>query len=84
MGRVNVHKDFWDCSRGQGEKLANSSPPSLVTIPEVRFCGKGRFPFDRTGRPDDCSTCQFENEIGFFQEFLLEDLLLRAYYSGFD
>ena len=31
-----------------------------------------------------CSTSQFENEIGFFQEFLLKDHLLRAYYSGFD
>ena len=27
---------------------------------------------------------QFENEIGFFQEFLLENHLLRAYYLGFD
>ena len=24
------------------------------------------------------------NEIGFFQEFLLKNVLLRAYYLGFD
>ena len=27
---------------------------------------------------------QFENEIGFLQEVLLKNVLLRAYYSGFD
>ena len=43
----------------------------------------GRFPFDRTGRPDHCSFSQFENKIGLVQEFLLKDHLLRAYYSVF-
>ena len=56
----------------------------LSNHPGSSFCGKGRFLFDRTGRPDHCSTSQFDNEIGFFQEFLLKDHLLRAYYSGFD
>ena len=43
------------------------------------------FAFVRTGRPDHCPTESVsENEIGFFQEFLLENHLLRAYYLGFD
>ena len=29
-------------------------------------------------------TSYFENEIGFFKEFLLKNVLLRAYYLGFD
>ena len=55
---------------------------NTVILWSYRFLG--RFPFDRTGRPDHCSTSQFENKIGFFQEFLLKDRLLRVYYSGFD
>jgi len=29
-------------------------------------------------------TCHFENEIGFFQEFLMKNDFLCAYYLGFD
>ena len=43
------------------------------------------FPFVRTGWPDHCPTSQFEDEIGFFQEFLLKkNVLLCEYYLGFD
>jgi len=45
---------------------------------------QGRCPFVRTGRPDHCPTSQFDNEIGFFEEFLLKNRLLGACYSGFD
>jgi len=38
----------------------------------------------RTSGPDHCPTSQFENEMGFFQEFLLKNHLPRAYYLGFD
>ena len=55
---------------------------NTVILSSYRFLG--RFPFDRSGRPDHCSTSQFENKIGFFQEFSLKDHLLRAYYSVFD
>ena len=34
----------------------------------------GRFPFVRTGRPDNCRTSQLANEIGFLQGFLLKKL----------
>ena len=50
-------------------------------VPKVFILGL--FPFVRTGRPDHCSTSQFENKIGFFQEFLPKNHLLLAYYSGF-
>ena len=40
----------------------------------------GRFPkSELAGR-----TCHFENEIGFFHEFLMKNDFLRAYYLGFD
>ena len=43
------------------------------------------FPFVRTGWPDHCPTSQFEDEIGFFQEFLLKkNVLFCEYYLGFD
>ena len=38
------------------------------------------FPKVRTGRPDHGWTCHFENEIGFFQEFLMKNDFLRVYY----
>ena len=44
----------------------------------------GRFPFVRTGRLDHCPTSRFDNEIRFFQEFLLNNHFLGAYYLGFD
>ena len=44
----------------------------------------GRFPFIRTGWPDHSPTSQFENEIDFFQVFLLKNHLFGAYYLGFD
>ena len=44
----------------------------------------GRSPFVRTGRPDHCPTNHFDNEIGFFQGFLLKNHLLPAHYLGFD
>ena len=40
--------------------------------------------FVRTGWPDHCPTSQFDNEIGFFQEFLPKIRLLGTCYSGFD
>ena len=43
----------------------------------------GRFPKVRTGRLDHGSTGHFENETGFFQEFLMKNDFLRAYYLGF-
>ena len=43
-----------------------------------------RFPKVRTGRSDHGWTCYFENEIGFFQEFLMKNDFLRACYLGFD
>ena len=33
----------------------------------------GHFPFIRTGRPDHCRNSKFNNELGFFQEFLLKN-----------
>ena len=45
---------------------------------------KGRFPKVRTGRPGHGCTAHFENEIGFFQEFLMKKDFLRAYYLAFD
>ena len=44
----------------------------------------GRFPFVRIGRPFHSPTSHFENEKRLFQEFLLKNVLLRAYYLGFD
>ena len=44
----------------------------------------GRFPKVRTGRPDHGQTGHFENEIGFFQEFLIENDFVRECYLGFD
>ena len=44
----------------------------------------GRFPFVRTGRLDHCPTSRFDNEVHFFQEFLLNNHFLSAYYLGFD
>ena len=38
----------------------------------------------RTGLPDHGRTGHFENEIGFFQELLMKNDFLRAYYLGFD
>ena len=40
----------------------------------------GRFPKVRTGRPDHGCTAHFENEVGFFQEFLMKNDFLHAYY----
>ena len=51
---------------------------------QISSAYKGCFPFVRTGRPDHCLTSQFENKIGFFQEFLLKNVLLRVYYLGLD
>ena len=45
---------------------------------------QGRFPKVRTGRPDHGRTAHFENEIGFFQEFLMKNDFVRAYYLAFD
>ena len=45
----------------------------------------GHFPFVRTGQPvDHYQTGYFDNEIGFFQGFLLKNHLLPAHYLGFD
>ena len=44
----------------------------------------GRFPKVRTGRPDHGCTAHFENEIGFFREFLMKTDFVRAYYLAFD
>ena len=44
----------------------------------------GRFPFVRISRPFHSPTSHFENEIGYFQEFLLKNVFRRAYYLGFD
>ena len=41
-------------------------------IPSTSTALLGRFPFVRTGRPDHSRTSQIENEIGFFEEFLLK------------
>jgi len=38
----------------------------------------------RIGHPDHGWTSHFENEKGFFQEYLMQDHLLREYYLGFD
>ena len=47
-------------------------------------CDQGRFAKVRTGRPDQGRTGHFENEIGLFQEFLMKNDFLRAYYLAFD
>ena len=44
----------------------------------------GRFPKVRTSRLDHGRTGHSENEIGFFQEFLMQNDFLHAYYLGFD
>ena len=44
----------------------------------------GSFPKVRTSRLDHGRTSHSENEIGFFQEFLMQNDFLRAYYLGFD
>ena len=47
----------------------------MEPVPQVSVLG--RFPNVRTGRPDHGRTGHFENETGFFQEFLMEnDFLL--------
>ena len=51
---------------------------------QISSAYKGCFPFVRTDWPDHCLTSQFENIIGFFQEFLLKKVLLRVYYLGLD
>ena len=43
-----------------------------------------RFLKVRTGWPDHGWTSHFDKAISFFQEFLLKNHLLRAYYLGFD
>ena len=50
----------------------------FITLQEhfVHEFRHGRFSFVRTTRPDHCSTTQFENEIGFFREFLLKAISL--------
>ena len=56
--------------RGRGNLNKHSN---LVCSPKVR-----------TGRPDHGWTGHFENEKGFFQEFLMKTDFLRVYYLGFD
>ena len=56
---------------------------SFFTKKEFRktfFIYLGRFPFIRTGQPDHYRTSYFDNEIGFFQGFLLKNHLLPAHY----
>ena len=43
-----------------------------------------RFPKLRTGRLDYGRIIHFDNDIGFFQEFLIKPHLLRGYYLTFD
>ena len=45
---------------------------------------KGAFQNVGTGRPDHGHTGHFENEIGFFQEFLLKNDFLLAHHLAFD
>ena len=45
---------------------------------------QGDLPFVRTGRTIVRPVSQSENEMGFFQEFLLKNHLRRARYLGFD
>ena len=56
----------------------------FISLDRIFYDVLGRFPFVRTGWPDHCPTSQFDNEIGFFQEFLLKNHLLGTYYLGFD
>ena len=51
---------------------------------EDELTNLGRFPKVRTSRPDHGRTGHFENEIGFFQEFLTKNYFLRAHYLAFD
>ena len=45
---------------------------------------KSAFQKVRIGQPDHGRTGHFENEIGFFQESLMKNDLVRACYLGFD
>ena len=65
----------------------NKKQPYAKPIPYKRLLLNyiyGRFPFVRIGRPFHSPTSHFENEKRLFQEFLLKNVLLRAYYLGFD
>ena len=44
----------------------------------------GHFPKVRTSQLDHGSTGHFEYELGFFQEFLMKNDFLHAFYLGFD
>jgi len=64
--------------------LLNSTSPQTLSKSALTFIPKmqGRFPFVRTGRPDNYWTSYFE--IGFFHGFLLKNHLLPVHYLGFD
>ena len=53
--------------------------PTIFTTDPQRALSKVR-----TGRPGHGCTAHFENEIGFFQEFLMKKDFVRAYYLAFD
>ena len=55
-----------------------------VTLGVLASSFLGPFPFVRTGQPDHYRTSYFDNEIGFFQGFLLKNHLLPTHYLGFD
>ena len=44
----------------------------------------GHFAKVKAGWPDHSRTGHFENEIGFFQEFLMKNYFFGAYYLEFD
>ena len=58
--------------------------PLLSAILAYHLVSWGHFQFVGTGRPDHCLTSRFDNGIRFFQEFLLNNHFLGAYYLGFD
>ena len=60
----------------------SEEPPNGKQISFCQIHTKGAFHLSElAGRIIHCPTSQFENEINFFQEYLLKNHLLRAYYS---
>ena len=71
----------------QGSSLVQVQVPVPTKRKSQQFLPlilKGCFPKVRTGRPGHGCTAHFENEIGFFQEFLMKTDFVRAYYLAFD
>ena len=75
-----------DAERPKGNKQAFAASLDLWITDYclTRGVHLGRFPKVRTSRPDHGRSSHFENEIGFFEEFLMTNDFLRAHYLAVD